>query len=50
MKFRIIGTLLVLVVLAALGFASGVFDNKPTTPQVQPTNPSDADLKGLKIN
>ena len=50
MKFRIIGTLLVLAVLAALGFATGVFDNKPTVPQTQPTSSSDADLKGLKIN
>ena len=50
MKTRIIGSVIVLIILAVLGFISGVFDNTSPTPLVQPVNQSDADFKGLKIN
>lgn len=53
MKTRIIGTVLMLLVLGAVGYVTGAFETAPANteqPQQQFSDPGDADFKNLKIN
>lgn len=50
MKYRIIASIVLLAVLAALVFVIEGGPTQPQVPQAPQGNPNDKDLSGLKIN